>query len=76
VAEVVVSTAIIGQEAHCVFRRDVLRVLFHEICMGMGCVSEARGVLWKVADVPRTVGHNVSIVRGYSNNEMVNPELG
>jgi hypothetical protein len=47
VAEVVVSTAIIGQEAHCVVRRDVLRVLIHEICMGVGGVSEARDVLWE-----------------------------
>jgi hypothetical protein len=78
VAEVVVCTTIIRQEAHCVVPYDMFRVLGDE-SYTRGHISRGAwgGVLWigKRDPVPRTVDHNDSIVRRNSYIVIVNPKV-
>jgi hypothetical protein len=68
-AEVVILAAVVGKEVHSVVRRNVLRVVTHELCVaGEPCINT-----WKDTNIPLTVGQRVSIVRWYSYSEMVNP---
>jgi hypothetical protein len=68
-AEVVVLAAVVGKEVHSVVRRNVLRVVTHELCVA----SEQYIDTWEDTNIPLTVGQRVSIVRWYSYSEMVNP---
>jgi hypothetical protein len=68
-AEVVVLAAVVRKEVHSVIRRDVLRVVTHELCVAdEQCIDTG-----KDTNIPLTVGQRVSIVRWYSYSEMVNP---
>ena len=77
-AEVVVCTTIIRQEAHCVVPHDMFRVLGDEsytrgnISRG-ACVSVLR--IGGRDPIPRTVVHNDSIVRRNSYMVIVNPKV-
>jgi hypothetical protein len=79
VAEIVVDTAVVGQEPHCVVLRDVLWILPGEIYVfreRVGRRELGAGGKVRCGGVPRTVDHSDSMVPWPSYNVMVNPELG